>query len=113
MSNSWKPPPSLNRGEHGLEFFVLTNDLTTLEVKDVLGKMSLFRNLDNKATAQRKYVLQQRLFWSKSTKKRVLSKVLLIHTTQLLCYRLLSLWLWSMIHEINDFRNNFDGNNDF
>ena len=42
MSNSWKPPPSLNRGEHGLEFFVLTNDLTTLEVKDVLGKMSLF-----------------------------------------------------------------------
>ena len=60
MSNSWKPPPSLNRGgrEHGLEFFVLTNDLTTLEVKDVLGKMSLFRNLDNKATAQRKYVLK-------------------------------------------------------
>ena len=42
MSNSWKPPPSLNREEHGLEFFVLTNDLTTLEVKDVLGKMSLF-----------------------------------------------------------------------
>ena len=59
MSNSWKPPPSLNRGEHGLEFFVLTNDLTTLEVKDVLGKMSLFfRNLDNKATAQRKYILK-------------------------------------------------------
>ena len=70
MSNSWKPPPSLNR-EHGLEFFVLSNDLTTLEVKDVLGKMSLFRNLDNKATAQRKYVLQTALFWSKSTKKRL------------------------------------------
>ena len=59
MSNSWKPPPSLNRG--GTRTWVLCPDKWSNNIRSqgcIRKNVTFFRNLDNKATAQRKYVLK-------------------------------------------------------